>query len=104
MLSVILSSCPPDAAERIAAHLVEGRHAACVSVLPNARSTYRWQGQIQHDTEALLLVKVPTERVTACLEALRQVHPYTVPELVVLAAAQVAESYLAWAVAETQPQ
>ena len=42
-LFVILTACPPDHADAIATHLVTGQHAACVSALPGAQSTYRWQ-------------------------------------------------------------
>jgi periplasmic divalent cation tolerance protein len=96
-MHVILSSCPPDVAQKLADALVEQRVAACVTILPGATSTYRWQGAVQHDTEALLLIKVPLERTTDCIAALRQLHPYDVPEIIVLAAKDVAASYLAWA-------
>ena len=109
-LVVILTSCPPDKADGIAAHVVEGRFAACVTALPNARSTYRWQGQVQQENETLLLVKVPRAGLDACLAALTAVHPYEVPELLVLPVAGVNPSYLAWATASlcdppsTEPQ
>ena len=96
-LVVILTSCPPDRADAIATHLVEGRHAACVSALPNAQSTYIWQGKLQREVETLLLVKVPREGLDACLAALTAVHPYAVPELLVLPAERVNAGYLAWA-------
>ncbi len=100
-LCVVLTSCPPDRADAIAAHLIDGHFAACVSVVPGAVSTYRWQGQLQRETEALLLVKVPQPSLERCLAALTAVHPYAVPELVVLAAQDVNASYLAWAMAMT---
>lgn len=100
-LAVILTSCAPAHADAIAAHLIEGQFAACVSALPGAVSTYRWQGQVQREAETLLLIKVPQRALDACLAALTAVHPYEVPELVVLDAAQVNASYLAWAVAMT---
>lgn len=101
MLSVVLSSCPPGDAQRIADALVEQRVAACVLVVPAVVSTYRWQGAIQRDAEALLVIKTPSARVAACMEALRQAHPYTVPEMVELPAGRVADAYLAWAIAQT---
>ena len=97
MLDVILTSCPPAQAQRIADELVERHVAACVTLLPGAVSTYRWQGKVQRDQETLLLIKVPTERTAACVEALKQAHPNTVPEIMVLPAGDVAASYLAWA-------
>ncbi|MBI5611062.1 MAG: divalent-cation tolerance protein CutA [Deltaproteobacteria bacterium] len=103
MLSIILSSCPSNAADALARSLVERRVAACVSALPGARSTYAWQGEIQCEEEALLLIKTPTDRVAACMAELRALHPYTVPEMVEIAAGSVGADYLAWAVAMTRP-
>ncbi len=106
-LFVILTACPPEHADAIATHLVTGQHAACVSALPGAMSTYRWQapGQaeatVQREAETLLLVKVPQHALDRCLAALQAVHPYDVPELVVLPAERVSAPYLAWAVAMT---
>jgi periplasmic divalent cation tolerance protein len=97
LLDLILSSCPPEQAQAIADALIERQVAACVSIVPAALSTYRWQGAVHHDAESLLLVKVPTELRAACLAALQEVHPYTVPELVVVSAAEVGAGYLAWA-------
>ncbi len=96
-LFVILTSCPAAAADGIATHLVEGQFAACVSALPGALSTYRWNGEVQRDQETLLLIKVPEPALDACIAALEAVHPYEVPEIVALPAARVNASYLAWA-------
>lgn len=97
MLYVILSSCPATAADAIARGLVEQRVAACVSALPGAVSTYRWQDSVQCEAETLLLIKVPGERLDACMAALAVLHPYEVPEIVALPADRVAQGYLAWA-------
>lgn len=96
-LLVVMTTCPPDRAQEIADLLVNGRLAACVQALPGVRSTYRWEGEIQHDHETLLLVKVPREGLDACVQALEQAHPYAVPEVVVLAAQSVGRLYLEWA-------
>lgn len=102
-LYVIVSSCPADVADAIAQGLVERRMAACVSALAGARSTYRWQEQIQQETETLLLIKVPRAQVDACAKALQDLHPYEVPEIVILPASGVAASYLAWAQQACRP-
>ena len=96
-MRVILSSCPPDKAEAIATALVERRVAACVSVLPGAISTYRWQGAVQRDTEHLLLIKVPAEGLARCIEVLSEVHPYEVPEILALPVDHANASYADWA-------
>ena len=97
MFCIVLTSCPPDRGDAIAAALVEARVAACVSQLRGAVSTYRWDGAVCHEAETLLLIKTPRDCLDACTAALRGVHPYEVPEIVVLHAADVASSYLAWA-------
>ena len=99
-MRVILSSCAPDQAQVIADALVEGRMAACVSILPGALSTYRWQGKVEHDSESLLLVKVPQTGVQRCVEALIEVHPYEVPEVLVLPVEAANQAYADWAVAQ----
>ena len=102
MLSVILTSCPPAAAQGIADALIESRTAACVSAIPGVLSTYRWQGTIHRDAETLLMIKTTRDQVEACMAALRDVHPYSVPEMVELPAERVWEAYLDWATAQTR--
>lgn len=102
MFSVILSSCPPGQAQAIADALIERRVAACVSALPGVLSTYRWQGTLQRDGETILLIKTTTDQVEPCMQALREVHPYSIPEMVELPASRVWEAYLNWAISETR--
>ncbi len=100
-LFVVLTACPADAADAIAAHLIQGRLAACVTAVPGALSTYRWHGAVLREPETLLLVKVPHTGLDACLAALAALHPYAVPELIALPAERVNAAYLAWAVSAT---
>ncbi|HEY8515242.1 MAG TPA: divalent-cation tolerance protein CutA [Candidatus Binatia bacterium] len=85
-------------AVRVARTLVERRVAACVNVLPGVRSIYRWQGAVQDDGELLLIVKTTRARRDALVEALREVHPYEVPEVVALDPTFVAPAYARWLV------
>ena len=71
-------------AAALARELVEQRLAACVNVLPQVQSVYRWQGRIESDAEQLLLIKTVAERVDALQAALMARHPYEVPEFVVI--------------------
>jgi len=82
-MRVILCTCPPADAERIARAIVEAG-AACVNILPAVRSIYRWQGKLCDDAESLLVIKAAAERVSALEQTLRRVHPYELPEWVVL--------------------
>jgi len=85
-----------DEAERIAERLVEQGLAACVNVLPDAISIYRWKGRVERDEERLLLIKTRAERFEALREAILSLHPYEVPEIVALPIAAGHEPYLAW--------
>jgi periplasmic divalent cation tolerance protein len=83
-------------AERIARALVERRLAACVNVVPGVVSVYRWKDAVERDEEHLLVVKTRADRVEALREALVALHPYELPELVVLPVEAGHPPYLAW--------
>lgn len=83
-------------AERIARALVEGRLAACVNIVPGLTSVYRWKGAVETDAETLLVIKTRGERVEELRSALVGLHPYEVPELIVLPIQGGHPPYLAW--------
>ena len=83
-------------AERLARALVERRLAACVNVVPGVVSYYRWRGELQRDAERLLVIKTRAERLPALREALRELHPYELPELIALEITGGSEAYLSW--------
>ncbi|HIE54282.1 MAG TPA: divalent-cation tolerance protein CutA [Chromatiaceae bacterium] len=93
---VVLSTCPQERAKEIAEALVEKGVAACVNVTPSIQSVYRWQGKLQWDEEALLVIKSNRNAWTSLERALRQLHPYEVPEIVALPVEQVSNNYLNW--------
>lgn len=80
----------------LAKGLVEDRLAACVQVLPRMRSIYRWKGEVQDDSEHLLLIKTATEKFAAVEEYLKANHSYDEPEIVALPASYVSDGYLRW--------
>jgi periplasmic divalent cation tolerance protein len=88
-------------AERIARALVEERLAACVTTLGAARSVYRWQGEVEAADELPLLIKTTAERWPELRERLRALHPYEVPEMIVLPVADGLPAYLDWLRAST---
>lgn len=93
---VCLVTTPVDHADRIARALVDARVAACVNVVPAVRSVYRWEGEVQQDEEALLLVKTTTDRVDALDAQLDGLHPYDTYELVALDVTGGSAAYLDW--------
>ena len=99
---VVLVTCPPDRAQAIADALVGDRVAACVNVMPGLQSTYHWQGEVQRDAEALLIIKTARDRFDALKQAVLKVHPYEVPEIVALPAAAVHAAYGDWVVESTR--
>ena len=103
-LLVVLSTFPDKSAAMTAAEaLVNERLAACVNVLPGVESVYQWQGKVETGQEVLAVIKTTSQRYPALEQRLRELHPYEVPEIVALPASAVAETYLAWVVAGTQP-
>jgi periplasmic divalent cation tolerance protein len=94
---LVLTACPDEAtAARIARDLVESGLAACVSRLPGAHSTYRWEGRLQDEPEVLLIVKTLATRFEALEMRLKSLHPYEVPEIIALPVVSGSSEYLAW--------
>ena len=93
---VCLITAPVEAAGSIAEALVGRELAACVNIVPLVRSVYRWQGEIEHDDESLLVVKTTRAAVGALHDALVELHPYETFELVALDVAGGAPDYLEW--------
>jgi len=98
---VVLSTFPSsEKAAELARQLVDERLCACVNLVPAVRSIYRWQGQVHDDAEVLAIVKTTTERVDALRERLIALHPYELPEAIVLPVAGGHAPYLAWVTGE----
>jgi len=91
-----------DVAAQLARGLVQERLAACVNIVPNVRSIYRWEGKVQDQAEVQLLIKTRRERFAAVEAWLRQHHPYGVPEVIGLPIEAVSAPYLEWLEAETR--
>ncbi|GAB2180008.1 divalent-cation tolerance protein CutA [Denitratisoma sp. agr-D3] len=101
---LVLTNLPDaDAARMLASRLVEGRLAACVNLLAPCTSVYRWQGQIEAATEVPLLIKTTAARYPALEAAIRENHPYELPEIIAVPIATGLPAYLGWVVAETTP-
>jgi periplasmic divalent cation tolerance protein len=83
--------------------LVDEHLAACVNVLPQMQSVYRWQGQVQVDDERQLIIKTSAERLEALQLRVRALHPYELPELLVIDAAGGSLAYLDWLSQSTTP-
>ncbi|HEX4458175.1 MAG TPA: divalent-cation tolerance protein CutA [Polyangia bacterium] len=94
---VVLVTVPnAEVAARLADALVGEALAACVNVLPQLRSTYRWQGRVAHDDEQLCLVKTTRDAFERLRARIVELHPYDVPEVIALPIVAGHAPYLAW--------
>jgi len=95
-MRIILTTTPPDDGPKLARTLLEERLIACCNLVPAVTSMYWWQGEITTDGESLLVIKTAAERVEAVMDRIRELHPYEVPEIVVLPVETAFEGYAAW--------
>jgi periplasmic divalent cation tolerance protein len=103
---IVLTTMPAagDAAIELARTLVGERLVACVNLLPAMTSVYRWEGKVDEETEQQVVMKTGRARVPALWARLRQLHPYDVPEFIVLPVADGSNAYLEWIRASTSPE
>jgi periplasmic divalent cation tolerance protein len=101
---VVLSAigAQPEA-QQIARTLVDERLAACVNVVPGVVSVYRWKGNVEQEAELLLVMKTLAEKVDALKARLLELHPYELPEVVVIPIAGGHPPYLAWIEEQVRP-
>ena len=95
-IRILLSTCPQTVAESLARFLVENRHAACVNIIPQVTSIYRWEGQLKQEAESLLVIKCGKKGLKKVIAALVEEHPYDVPEVVALTVKGGHPDYLDW--------
>ncbi len=104
IVTVVTSVGSEQEALRLGEELVEGRLAACVNIVPCARSVYRWKdGRICDDSEYLLLIKTPRSRAAAVDDAIMRLNAYELPEVLRVEASQVEETTHRWVVEMVQP-
>ena len=89
-------------AQRVAQALIESRAAACVNVLAECVSVYRWQGKIETANEVPLLIKTTRAAYPRLEAAIRQQHPYELPEIIAVSVNAGLPGYLQWVAQETQ--
>lgn len=102
---LVLTTLPADAdAGAFAASLVGDGLAACVNVLPPMESIYLWEGEIQREPERQVLIKTARGRASDLWERVRALHPYDVPEFLVLPIVDGSDAYLRWLGESTRPR
>ncbi len=101
---LVLSTCgTAEEAERRGRQLIAKRLAACVNIIPGAKSIYRWQGEIEDAPETLLLIKSRRSLFDAVRMELEKSHSYEVPEVVAVAIVEGSLGYLSWLEKELAP-
>lgn len=94
---IVYCTCPDEACgERIAGMLVNESLAACVTLLPGAKSVYQWEGALCQDTEVLLMIKTTDAKLADLETRIVQEHPYQVPEVIAVPVIAGLRPYLEW--------
>lgn len=101
---VVLVTVPNvETGEVLVRELVEERLAACGNVIPGLISLFWWEDEVQREKEALVVLKTVGEAIPALEERVTDIHPYEVPEILVLPVDAALESYARWIATETRP-
>jgi periplasmic divalent cation tolerance protein len=100
---LVLTTMPDDdRADALARALVDERLAACVNVHSPMTSVYRWKGHVERDPERQLVIKTTRDRLAALEARLRALHPYELPEFIVVPVDDGSAPYLQWVADETK--
>ncbi len=101
-VALVLTNLPDEqSAHALAESLVAERLAACVNVLARCRSVYRWEGEVERADEVPVLIKTALPRVAELVARLEQLHPYELPEVIMVRVDGGLQRYLDWVVAST---
>ena len=99
---IVITNLPDrEAANRLAQELVASRLAACVNVLAECASVYRWKGALEDAREVPVLIKTRGARYAEVEAAIRALHPYELPEIIAVPVVRGFEDYLRWVADET---
>lgn len=101
-MRVIYVSCRTEDARALASRLVEERLVACASIVPRVESLYRWEGRIEREDEAVLLLETSDAATSAAIARIEALHAYEVPKIVAIEVAETTRAYGAWVDAETE--
>ena len=100
---VLTTAGSEDEARKIAHHLVEHKLAACVNIVPQVESLYRWQGKVESSREWLLLIKTTEDKLAHVREAITELHSYDLPECIAVSIEDGSPEYLKWLAESVNP-
>ncbi len=93
---VFITASNEDEAARIARALVEARLAGCVNIIKDIRSIYSWQGKVEDEKEVLMIAKSRKKLFSAFEKKVKELHSYTLPEIIAMSVAEGSSDYLEW--------
>jgi periplasmic divalent cation tolerance protein len=93
---VFITASNNDEASKIAKALVEARLAGCVNVVKNIRSVYSWEGKVEDEPEVLMIAKTQKALFNDLMKKVKELHSYTVPEIIALPIVDGSKEYLKW--------
>ena len=93
---VVLITTPVEKGEEIANFIIENKLGACVNIVREVSSIYWWKGNVERDKESLLVVKTSVSKFEELIGKVKEIHPYTVPEIIALPIVGGNPDYLAW--------
>ena len=93
---ILVTASSPAEARRIGRALLKKRLVACVNMLPGVESQYWWQGKIERSRECLMMMKTRRGRFAAIERAVKQLHSYSVPEIIAVPLVAGQRDYLRW--------
>ena len=93
---VLITASSHDEAEKIASALIDEHLAACVNIVPEVRSLFFWEGKTQDAREVLLICKGRLQFVEKLIIRVRELHSYTVPEIIAIPIVAGSREYLDW--------
>lgn len=98
---VLITAPKEEEAQRIAQDIVLSRLAACVNIVKDIRSIYRWKGKIEDEGEVLMIVKTRLDLFGNLKKRVKELHSYSVPEIIAVPLVEGSEEYLTWLKEET---
>ena len=100
---LVITNLPDrESAQRVADALIESRAAACVNILAQCTSVYRWQGKVETTNEVPLLIKTSRQAYSRLEAVIRAHHPYELPEIIAVPVSAGLPDYLQWVSQESQ--
>lgn len=93
---VYITAPNEEEAAKISKTLVEEKHAGCINIVKNMRSIYNWQGKVEDEAEVLMIVKTQRHLFESLKSRVKELHSYTVPEIIAMPVIEGSEDYLRW--------